>query len=204
MPACCSSSLSSRAMLPLVRGRGPGSLHPYPARSYEQTLANSATPGATEDHVSELPGSPASRMTTGPPLPWHSRCPRRPSISINSPGAGLPLSADRESAHWRSRPAMRVTAKAEDSHRQTCFKVLFIGLLRRLGAGSRSPAGRVRAVGGTARGGEKPSRPRDRLRDHRMETCQEHSPVWPVLARVRTAQQGIRHDSDFVTPCDLG
>src|SRR3954470_4269053 len=75
----------------MVRGCGPSSLHPDPARSYEQTRANRATPGCTRLQSTEKSPAPASRMTVGCALrasPVQFRCSCHPPTSTNRPGGG--------------------------------------------------------------------------------------------------------------------
>ena len=55
----------------VVRGEGPGSLYPIPARSYEQTCVNRETSGWTKPQSALDPPSPVSRMTDGVPAPVH-------------------------------------------------------------------------------------------------------------------------------------
>src|SRR5690349_4623937 len=75
----------------MVRGCGPRSLHPSPARSYEQTRANLATPDWTRLHSTEKSPLPASRMTVGweaRASPMQLRCSRHPPTSTSRPGGG--------------------------------------------------------------------------------------------------------------------
>jgi hypothetical protein len=75
----------------MVRGRGPRSLHPDPARSYEHTRAKRATLGCTRLQSTEKSPAPASRMTIGCELrasPAQFRCSRHPPTSTNRPGGG--------------------------------------------------------------------------------------------------------------------
>src|SRR5436309_8451394 len=75
----------------MVRGCGPSSLHPSPARSYEQTRANLATMGCTRLHSTEKSPIPASRITVGPAgraSPVQFRWRRHPPMSTRRPGAG--------------------------------------------------------------------------------------------------------------------
>src|SRR4029453_13180469 len=75
----------------MVRGRGPRSLHPDPARSYEHTRAKRATAGCTRLQSTEKSPAPASRMTVGCEVrasPVQFRCSLHPPTSTNRPGGG--------------------------------------------------------------------------------------------------------------------
>ena len=75
----------------MVRGRGPRSLHPDPARSYEHARAKRATRGCTKLQSTEKSPAPASRMTVGCEVrvsPAQCRCSRHPPTSTNWPGGG--------------------------------------------------------------------------------------------------------------------
>ena len=63
-----------------------GSLHPLPARSWEQTRVVFATAGCTSAKSMAKALAPASMRTVGKPLPVQFRCNRRPPISTNWPG----------------------------------------------------------------------------------------------------------------------
>src|SRR6185503_15365994 len=73
----------------MVLGFGPILLHPSPARSYQQTLANFDTPGCTRLHSPEKSPMPASSITVGKELsacPVQLICNCQPPISTNLPG----------------------------------------------------------------------------------------------------------------------
>src|SRR5689334_25049317 len=64
-PALSRSKWSSYTCCRIVRGCGPMSLQPSPARSYEQTRAKLETPGCTRLQSTEKSPMPASRITVG-------------------------------------------------------------------------------------------------------------------------------------------
>src|SRR5688572_6962196 len=67
---------------------GRASLHPDPARSYEQTRVDFATSGWTSDQSMAKELAPASSTTVGDPLPVQLTWSLRPPMSIRRPGAG--------------------------------------------------------------------------------------------------------------------
>src|ERR1043166_1774404 len=103
----------------MVRGCGPRSLHPSPARSYEHTRAKPATPGGTRAPSTEKSPTPASRMTVGAAArasPVQSRCSRHPPTSTRRPGgaggpSGAPWAFARPGLDSRSVAAMPATAE---------------------------------------------------------------------------------------------
>src|SRR4051812_7123400 len=74
----------------MVRGPGPASLQPQPARSYAQ-LRIPGIARCTADHALENAPAPASSMTVGAPAelePVHRMWRRYPPTSMSLPGAG--------------------------------------------------------------------------------------------------------------------
>ena len=78
-------------MRPTVRGIGPASLQPNPARSYAQPQVQRATDGCTSDQLRDDAPSAASKITAGDPDPEQATCSRCPPTSTNRP---RPLSPD--------------------------------------------------------------------------------------------------------------
>jgi len=82
----CGSFATSSASASRLRGIGPSSLNPNPARSYEHTVANFAISGCTLCHVNESLTAPASSITVDVPLPAQRRLILRPPMSTNLAG----------------------------------------------------------------------------------------------------------------------
>src|SRR5262245_692080 len=83
---------SSATIRALVRGFGPGSLLPNPARSYAQTRVSLRTPGVTHSQVESVSPAPASRITAGDPSPSQRRFNLKPPTSMRCAArAGRPV-----------------------------------------------------------------------------------------------------------------
>src|SRR5688572_390549 len=87
-PAVCSAARKSSTTRGGVSTVGRASLHPDPARSYEQTRVDFATSGCTSDQSIANELAPASSTTAGDPLPVQLTWSLRPPMSTRRPGAG--------------------------------------------------------------------------------------------------------------------
>jgi hypothetical protein len=86
IPAACSSWWSSSAIRLALRGHGPGSLQPRPARSYSTTATSGTSARWTRTHSNPREPSAGTTTTLGTPSPASHRCTRRPPASTSRPG----------------------------------------------------------------------------------------------------------------------
>src|SRR5438132_537549 len=119
-----SSACKSAAIAALVRGNGPGSLQPSPARSYQQAVVNFAISGWMS--VQKYPGPPAaSRITGGVPAPEQKIFKVLPPTSTELPICGNRWLSRLSPTSSYARPAMSPIAATD----KTSNKIFLIACL---------------------------------------------------------------------------